>query len=140
MQEKGGAISKLKVYHKLAEEEFDTKEYRLSLWLPLSIEEKLDMILNQRIEEEMEMMVFLVEEELDVTKVTKNNELLEVLLEKAFDAQIFEKYMACTRLQATKKSLDLCTDRVDEIHKEDKSLIEYASFLHLKLKEYDTLI
>ncbi len=38
MQEKGDALSKLKVYHKLAEEEFDTKEYRLSLWLPLSID------------------------------------------------------------------------------------------------------
>lgn len=34
----------------------------------------------------MEMMVFLVEEELDVYKVIKNTELLEILLEKAFDA------------------------------------------------------
>lgn len=140
LQGKGGPLNKIKVYLDLVDKEFDEKEYRLSLWLPLSIEEKLDMILNQKIEEEMEIMVFLVEEEQEVFKMIKNNEALEILLEKAFDSQIFEKYMSVTRLQATKKSLELCIERVDDIHTEDKSLIQYASFLHAKLKEYDTLI
>ena len=88
----------LKVFMRLAEEEFGASEYRLSLWLPLTLEQKLDMILNQRMEEEMELMIFLVEEEMEVHKSLKNNGKIEVMLEKAFDSQIFEKYMLVTRL------------------------------------------
>jgi len=50
-------------YHGLATETYDPAEYRLPLWLPLSLEQKLDMILHQRIPEEVEMMQFLVDEE-----------------------------------------------------------------------------
>ena len=50
----------------------------------------------------MELMIFLVEEEMDVHKALKNNVRIEVMLEKAFDSQIFEKYMNVTRLQATR--------------------------------------
>lgn len=35
-----------KAYKKLVNEVYDEKEYRLPLWLPLSLEEKLDMILH----------------------------------------------------------------------------------------------
>ena len=46
MQQKGGERSKFEIYKKLKEEIFDESEYRLSLWLPLSRDEKLDMILH----------------------------------------------------------------------------------------------
>mmetsp|Transcript_3290 Transcript_3290/g.3274 ORF Transcript_3290/g.3274 Transcript_3290/m.3274 type:complete len:98 (-) Transcript_3290:55-348(-) len=39
-------VSKSDIYLRLCTQEFDENEYRLSLWLPLSVEEKVDMVLN----------------------------------------------------------------------------------------------
>ena len=33
-----------------------------------------------------------------------------------------------------------CEERIEKVHDEDKSLIEYAKFLHRKITEYDRLI
>lgn len=35
-----------KSYHKLKEIDFDEKEQRLALWLPLKLEQKLDMMMH----------------------------------------------------------------------------------------------
>jgi len=53
---------------KLCTQEFDENEYRLSLWLPLSVEEKVDMVLNQKSTDELEIMMFLLEEEFGIIK------------------------------------------------------------------------
>lgn len=54
--QEGGDDPDFQAYLELATETYDPAEYRLPLWLPLSLEQKLDMILHQRIPEEVEMM------------------------------------------------------------------------------------
>jgi hypothetical protein len=60
----GENLVEFEIYKKLVTETYDLSEYRLPLWLPLSIEQKLDMILHERVDEEVEMMQFLIDEEL----------------------------------------------------------------------------
>lgn len=60
----GNELQLFNVFKNLVTETFDQAEYRLPLWLPLSLEQKLDMILHQRVDEEVEMMQFLIDEEL----------------------------------------------------------------------------
>lgn len=107
-------------------------EYRLSLWLPLTLKEKLDMILHQRSEEEMEIMLFLLDQEYDLSNNIGNSDRMDLLLERSLDALIFQKYQSCARYQAINKSLDLCRKRVGQVFEEDKSLLEYAAFMREK--------
>lgn len=97
-------------YHGLATETYDPAEYRLPLWLPLSLEQKLDMILHQRIPEEVEMMQFLVDEECGCgqnqqARGLKKYEDVDKTLERALDGLAFQKYMALTRMQAMNASI-----------------------------------
>ena len=66
MKSKETNTADFQLYEKLKDDIFDETEQRLTLWLPLSYEQKVDMILHQRIEEEMEIMVLLLEQELDL--------------------------------------------------------------------------
>ena len=60
----GGADDiEYQIYLQLVTETYDNGEYRLPLWLPLSLEQKLDMMLHQRILPEVEIMQFLIDEE-----------------------------------------------------------------------------
>eukprot|EP00347_Sterkiella_histriomuscorum_P005839 403355073 len=140
LTKKGGGNVKFEIYKKLQGEIFDESEYRLSLWLPLTQQQKLDMILHQRIEEEMEIMIFLLDEEIEQTKNMAANNLIDLQIERALDSQIFDKYIQFARYQATRKSLEMCIERLNKVHQEDGQLIEYAAFLHQKLKDLESLI
>lgn len=87
--DKSAHSSKVDIFKKLKLEMFDWSEYRLSLWLPLSLREKLDMLLHERIEEEMEMMIFLLEQEYDLSGNIGNSDRIDLILERSLDAQIF---------------------------------------------------
>ncbi|CDW74117.1 polycystic kidney disease 2-like 1 [Stylonychia lemnae] len=140
MQQKEGQKQKFEIYKKLKDEIFDESEYRLSLWLPLSRQEKLDMILHQRVEEEMEIMIFMLDEELEHTKSIKSNQEVDVEIERAFDQQIFSKYILFAKLMATRKSVEMCQLRLNTINDEDESLIQYAGYLHQKLKDCESIL
>lgn len=79
------------VFKNLVTETFDQTEYRLPLWLPLSLEQKLDMVLHQRVDEEVEMMQFLIDEELgcglnqEATSL-KKYDTVDKMLEQALDS------------------------------------------------------
>ena len=88
----------------------------------------------------MEIMIFLLEEELDTSNNFHLNEEIAIQLERAIDSQIFEKYMNLTRLQAMRKSIEFCDERLDNVAKEDQSLIEYTVFMHAKFKEYESML
>lgn len=127
------------VFKNLVTETFDPQEYRLPLWLPLSLEQKLDMVLHQRIDEEVEMMQFLIDEELgcglnqEATSL-KKYDTVDKMLEQALDAQIFDKYLTMTRIQATNTSLKMCEQRIQDHKAEDENLHTYANFLIDKLE------
>lgn len=39
-----------------------------------------------------------------------------------------------------KRAVVLCNKRLQEVEDEDRTLLEYANFLHTKIKDYDSLI
>ena len=128
------------IYKRLVTQTYDPSEYRLPLWLPLSLEQKLDMILHQRIDEEVEMMQFLIDEELGCGQqpraaALKRYEEVDKMLERALDGLIFEKYMTMTRLQALNASIKVCTGRLKEHDIEDEKLQKYETFLISKHTE-----
>lgn len=130
----GGSNVEFEIYKRLVDETYDASEYRLPLWLPLSLEQKLDMLLHQRIDEEVEMMQFLIDEELGCGQnyqAFKLKQYVEVdkMLERALDALIFEKYMTLTRMQAINASNKMCDDRISNHTKEDDQLMTYTNFL-----------
>lgn len=86
------------LYKKLKNDVFDEGEYRLSLWLPLTIKEKIDMMLHQRVEDEMEIMLFLLESEFDLNQNVSNNDRFEMMVERSLDVQIFDKYQNIARM------------------------------------------
>lgn len=123
------------IYQRLVEETYDKfSEYRLPLWLPLSLEQKLDMLMHQRLDEEVEMMQFLLDEELGCGQKQnaaslKKYEDVDKMLEKALDSLIFNKYIILTRIQATNTSIKMCNQRIDNHHFQDDKLLKYANFL-----------
>jgi hypothetical protein len=131
---------RFEIYRKLSQEMYDDTEYRLSLWLPLTLKEKIDMIMHQRIEDELEIMLYLLEQEYDLMGNIGNSDKMDLLMERSLDGLIFEKYKQCTRFQAIKKSLGLCDKRLNEVVEEDKSLLEYAAFLREKKEEYQSTV
>jgi len=113
------------IYKRLVTETYDASEYRLPLWLPLSLEQKLDMVLHQRIDEEVEMMQFLIDEELGCgqhqqASSLKKYEEVDKMLERALDALVFEKYMTLTRMQAINASNKMCDERINNHKQEDE--------------------
>lgn len=127
------------IYKRLVTETYDASEYRLPLWLPLSLEQKLDMVLHQRIDEEVEMMQFLIDEELGCgqrqeASSLKKYEEVDKMLERALDALVFDKYMTLTRMQAMNASNKMCDERISNHEREDGQLMDYANFLLDKQK------
>jgi hypothetical protein len=55
--EQSGAL----LFSKLKNEMYDDQEERMSLWLPLSLKDKLNMIMHQRNPEEVEIMLMLLD-------------------------------------------------------------------------------
>jgi hypothetical protein len=55
--EQSGAL----LFSKLKNEMYDDQEERMSLWLPLSLKDKLNMIMHQRNPEEAEIMLMLLD-------------------------------------------------------------------------------
>jgi len=104
----------------------------------LTLEEKLDMISHELVHEEAEIMSFLIEQEYAVldNNMTSINKL-DMLMEGAVKHQIFRKYMAYTRLQATIVSAEESDQRKDFAKDEDVNLIEYAAFLKDRFKNYE---
>ena len=75
------------------------------------------------------MMAFMIEQEFGAEKSLVNIPKLDEKLEKGLDEQIFRKFMALTRLQATIQAVKYCDKRLQAQAAEDKKLIEYATFL-----------
>ena len=100
MSEKGK--TKFDIYKALKKSYGDESEQRMSLWLPLTTEEKADMILNQRIPEEMEMMLLMLDHEMDgsilSTKSLFESNQLGIMVERALDMQVYDKYIKLARL------------------------------------------
>ena len=97
------------------------------------------MILHERVDEEVEMMQFLIDEELGCglnqqATSLKKYEDVDKMLERALDSLIFDKYMTLTRIQATNASLNMCEQRLEDHKKEDENLHTYANFLIDKLE------
>lgn len=97
------------------------------------------MVLHQRIDEEVEMMQFLIDEELGCGQnqqatSLKKYEDVDRMLERALDSLIFDKYMTLTRIQATNASLKMCDQRLEDHKMEDENLHTYANFLIDKLE------
>lgn len=121
-------------YKKLVEQTYDPTEYRLPLWLPLTLDQKLDMLLHQRISEEVEMMQFLIDEEqgcglIQQAPNLKKYEEVDKKLERALDGLIFEKYMMLTRIQAINQSKMSCDNRMGNRKEEEEELMTYANWL-----------
>ena len=64
----------------------------MCLWLPLSLEEKAQMFLSQRIEQEADLMILLLEQEYQLSENLGNSDKLDVLLERKLDLQIYNKF------------------------------------------------
>ena len=136
------------IYMSLAKDKYDPGEYRLPLWLPLTLEQKLDMLLHQRNHEEVEMMQFLIDEEQGCghnchAPSLKKYEEVDKKLEQALDGLLFEKYMALTRMQALNSSIHRCEDRLKNRKGDDGDLMKYAEWLKEKLKnarEYENTV
>jgi len=71
---------------------YDDHEERMSLWLPLSLKDKLNMIMHQRNPEEVEIMLMLLDQEYNLTENYGMSERIDFLLERSVDIQIFNKY------------------------------------------------
>ena len=54
-------------------------------WMPLTLDEKLNMIMNDRDEDEMQMMIFLLEEEYQLNEKAYNQEKVFEKIERALD-------------------------------------------------------
>jgi len=127
------------VYVRLVTETYDADEYRLPLWLPLSLEQKLDMLLHQKISEEAEIMQFLIDEEqgcgLKVQAASlKKYEDVDKKLEQAVDGLIFEKHMLLTRMQAINTAKDRCQSHLESLKSDDTDIKKYAEWLIRKLE------
>lgn len=127
------------MFLKLVNETFDQGEYRLSLWLPLSLEQKLDMLLHQTIPEECELMQFLIDEEQGCgfhqqAASLKKLEEVDKIVEQVLDGQVFEKNMFLTRIQALNSSLARCKERAALRAQSDNQLLIYAEWLEEKHK------
>ncbi len=60
-EKRKGSISRLNLFKKLKERIYHDSEYRMSLWLPLTLKEKVDMLMHQRDDDEMEIITYLLD-------------------------------------------------------------------------------
>lgn len=67
--------------------------------------EKLDMMLHQRVDIEMKIMLYLVDMEYGFKENPGTSEKLDIKLERSLDAQIYNKYQLFARFQAMCKSV-----------------------------------
>lgn len=74
---------KYRLYKGLVRGIIEKTEYRLPLWLPLSLEEKLDMLMHQRNDDEAEMMIFLIENEYEMKEELPNLIKAQKMVESA---------------------------------------------------------
>ena len=58
----------------------------------LSKKEKLDMMLHQRLDMEMKIMLYLVDMEYDFKENPGSSEKFDIMLERSLDSQIYNKY------------------------------------------------
>jgi len=130
--------SREQVYYYLKEHLYDELEYRLPLWLPLTLAEKLDMLMHQRIDEEMEIMIFLIQQEYELDSSWQDVLKVDVMIERALDRQIYKKYMNLTRYQAFRYSKRQCKQRLKILEEEEKGLGEYINYLRRAHVEYES--
>ncbi|CDW82454.1 ryanodine-inositol-triphosphate receptor ca2 channel (rir-) family protein [Stylonychia lemnae] len=113
----------------------DSHEERLPLWLGLPLDEKMKMIVGQRIETEAEMMEMLLLEEIDwFGKGFYKLEQLDTIVERGLDNLVYEKYQKLTE----KQSMDIINSNVDRAininQDEDVLLLKYMVFLEERSK------
>lgn len=85
------------IFKKLKKELYDETEYRMQLWLPLTLTEKLDMMLHQRNNHELHMMIHLLDQEYDLSSNIGTCDRIDLMLESSLDDLIFQKYKQCAR-------------------------------------------
>ena len=56
------------------------------------------MIMHQKVPDEFDMMIFLFDAEFHISKSPQNSELVDIMVERALDNQIYEKYINLSRL------------------------------------------
>lgn len=112
----------------------------MSLWLTLTLKEKLEMLVHQRIMPELELMHFLLEAEYDLSKNIGNSDKMDLQMERTLDQQIYSKYFHLAKFSAINKSVQLCHKRLQEISSEDRQLVEYMEFLEKKSEDYKSVI
>ena len=132
--------SNLEIFEQLNLRMYDPNEQRLQLWLLLPQNEKLDMMLHQRVDIEMKIMLYLVDMEYNFQENPGVSEKLDIKLERSLDSQIYSKYQLFARFQAITKSLQMCEKRLSQVVDEDRSLLEYAAFLREKQEEYESIM
>ena len=86
----------------------------------------------------MEIMIFLLDEEQGLSLKSGRQDKVVFELERAFDNQVYDKYIQFSRFQAIKCSLEMCNQRIHDIYQEDSQIASYAAFLHGRIKEYDS--
>jgi len=84
---------------------YDDHEERMSLWLPLSLKDKLNMILHQRNNQEFEIMLMLLDQEYNLAENYGMSERIDFILERSVDFSIFNKYQSYARLKSVLNSV-----------------------------------
>ncbi len=64
---------------------YDDHEERMSLWLPLSLKDKLNMILHQKNNQEFEIMLMLLDQEYNLAENYGMSERIDFILERSVD-------------------------------------------------------
>ena len=84
---------------------YDDHEERMSLWLPLSLKDKLNMILHQRNNQEFEIMLMLLDQEYNLAENYGMSERIDFILERSVDFSIFNKYQSYATLKSVLNSV-----------------------------------
>ena len=74
------------IYENMVNVVFDKNEQRLPLWMLMSYDQKLDMLMHERIEEEAEIMQFLIDVEYNLSRNLVSNERALHAVEVAYEA------------------------------------------------------
>ena len=84
--------------------------------------EKLDMLMHQLVEEEAQMMAFLIEQEYGAEinlQVNQQSLQMDEFLEKGLEHQMFRKYLTFARLQATIQARKYTEDHLQAAKDQD---------------------
>ena len=109
------------------------EEERLPLWMLMTKEEKLDMLAHECIDDEAQIMSFLIEFEYGAEnnfKKEREKLHLDELLENALNQMVYQKYQLYTRLQAAFYARQFTLDMIKKTQERSIELYNYAEYLY----------